>query len=491
MADGGFILILTVLILGGVIATLGDRIGTKVGKARLSLFNLRPKKTAVLVTVITGVMIAASTLGVLLLASSGFRDMLLKFDNIRSDLDRTQKDLNTAKTDIEARAQEKKTIESELGKARAQSRQVQLTLNKINASLKTAVDRQKETEGRRQAIERQALSLKSEIDNLQRQQSVLAAQRDQVLAQIAQRDQEVQSRDREINQQEQVIRSRDQQIVTQEQEIKARSEAIVEREKRLQTLEQERILLVQKSAALSQDIDALRRESNRLREDTASARLNLPSIVRNQVLSSRAFRVEYPAASVGAVSQLLQEANRVVLRELQPNIEPNQRVIDVQSPEIEKELNNLIRQISDGKEYLVQVRAKENYFFGEKTEVKILTIVVLNRKIFQSGDTLASMVIDPSRVSSAELKEQFNQLIPRARLKAVSGNWFPDPGKEGIEFNDLRSALKFFDQVRELTEPVEIRAIATEEVTPGTPIIHLDLVALQQGRVIFQTERRR
>ncbi len=477
MADGGFILILTVLILGGVIATLGDRIGTKVGKARLSLFNLRPKKTAVLVTVITGVMIAASTLGVLLLASSGFRDMLLKFDNIRSDLDRTQKDLNTAKTDIEARAEEKKTIESELDKARAQSRQVQATLNKINASLKTAVDRQKETEGRRQAIERQAVSLKSEIDNLQREQSVLAAQRDQVLAQIAQRDKEVQSRD--------------QQIISQEQDIKARNAAIAEREKRLQTLEQERIGLVQKSAALSQDIEALRRESNRLREDTASARLNLPSIVRNQVLASRAFRVEYPAASVGAVSQLLQEANRVVLRELQPNIEPNQRVIDVQSPEIEKELNNIIRQISDGKEYLVQIRARENYFFGEKTEVKILTIVVLNRKIFQSGDTLASMVVDPSRISSAELKEQFNQLIPRARLKAVSANWFPDPGKEGIEFSDLRSTLRFFDQVRELTEPVEIRAIATEEVTPGTPIIHLDLVALQQGRVIFQTERRR
>lgn len=491
MADGGFILILTVLILGGVIATLGDRIGTKVGKARLSLFNLRPKKTAVLVTVITGVMIAASTLGVLLLASSGFRDMLLKFDNIRSDLDRTQKDLNTAKTDIDARAEEKKKIESELGKARAQSRQVQATLNKINASLKTAIDRQKETEGRRQAIERQALSLKSEIDNLQREQSVLAAQRDQVLAQIAQRDQEVQARDREINQQGQVIRSRDQQIAAQEQEMKARNVAIAEREKRLQTLEQERILLVQNSAALSQDIEALRREGNRLREDTARARLDLPSIARNQVLSSRAFRVEYPAASVGAVSQLLQEANRFVLRELQPNIEPNQRVIDVQSPEIEKDLNNVIRQISDGKEYLVQIRSKENYFFGEKTEVKIFTIVVLNRKIFQPGDTLASMVIDPSRISSAELKDQFNQLIPRARLKAISANWFPDPGKEGIEFNDLRSTLKFFDQVRELKEPVEIRAVASEEVTPGTPIILLDLVAIQQGRVIFQTEMRR
>ena len=92
MSTGGIVLILAVLILGGVIATLGDRIGTKVGKARLSLFNMRPKKTAVLVTVITGVMIAASTLVVLLLASQGFREMVLKFDSIRSSLSETQKD---------------------------------------------------------------------------------------------------------------------------------------------------------------------------------------------------------------------------------------------------------------------------------------------------------------------------------------------------------------------------------------------------------------
>ncbi|MFN7629778.1 MAG: DUF3084 domain-containing protein, partial [Cyanobacteriota bacterium] len=39
----GWLLILALLLLGGVLSTLGDRLGTKVGKARLSLFNLRPR----------------------------------------------------------------------------------------------------------------------------------------------------------------------------------------------------------------------------------------------------------------------------------------------------------------------------------------------------------------------------------------------------------------------------------------------------------------
>ena len=38
----GWLLILAVLLLGGVLATIGDRLGSRIGKARLSLFRLRP-----------------------------------------------------------------------------------------------------------------------------------------------------------------------------------------------------------------------------------------------------------------------------------------------------------------------------------------------------------------------------------------------------------------------------------------------------------------
>ena len=51
--------ILLILILGGILSTLVDRLGTRVGKARLSIFKLRPKSTAVLITVFTGSIISA------------------------------------------------------------------------------------------------------------------------------------------------------------------------------------------------------------------------------------------------------------------------------------------------------------------------------------------------------------------------------------------------------------------------------------------------
>jgi uncharacterized protein (DUF3084 family) len=50
----GWFLLLALLVLGGVLSTLGDRLGSRVGKARLSLLGLRPKRTAVVITVLTG-----------------------------------------------------------------------------------------------------------------------------------------------------------------------------------------------------------------------------------------------------------------------------------------------------------------------------------------------------------------------------------------------------------------------------------------------------
>ncbi len=82
----GWLLILTLLILGGVLSTLGDRLGSKVGKARLSIFDLRPKQTAVLITVITGSLISALSLGFMLLVSRQLRVGLFELNDLQNKL---------------------------------------------------------------------------------------------------------------------------------------------------------------------------------------------------------------------------------------------------------------------------------------------------------------------------------------------------------------------------------------------------------------------
>ena len=75
--------ILLVLILGGILSTLGDRLGTKVGKARLSIFKLRPKNTAVLITVFTGSIISAISFATMVVFDRDLRVGLFQLEDIR------------------------------------------------------------------------------------------------------------------------------------------------------------------------------------------------------------------------------------------------------------------------------------------------------------------------------------------------------------------------------------------------------------------------
>ncbi len=82
----GWPLIIFLLLLGGVLSTLGDMLGSRVGKARLSVFKLRPKRTAILITVLTGSFISAISLGGMILASRQLRIGLFKLEDIQKRL---------------------------------------------------------------------------------------------------------------------------------------------------------------------------------------------------------------------------------------------------------------------------------------------------------------------------------------------------------------------------------------------------------------------
>ena len=93
----GWFLLLALLVLGGVLSTLGDRLGSRVGKARLSLLGLRPKRTAVVITVLTGSLISALSLGLLLLVSRQLRVGLFELNALESKLRSSRADLKTSK----------------------------------------------------------------------------------------------------------------------------------------------------------------------------------------------------------------------------------------------------------------------------------------------------------------------------------------------------------------------------------------------------------
>lgn len=81
--ESGWFMLIVLAVMGGLIAYLGDKIGSKVGKKKIKLMGLRPKYTSILVTIMTGISIAVVTLGVMSVLSENARVALFGMNKLR------------------------------------------------------------------------------------------------------------------------------------------------------------------------------------------------------------------------------------------------------------------------------------------------------------------------------------------------------------------------------------------------------------------------
>jgi uncharacterized protein (DUF3084 family) len=464
------LMILLVMILGGALATLGDRIGTKVGKARLSLFNLRPKKTAVLVTIFTGTLISASTMGLLLLVSQGLRDRLLNFDKIRLNL---RRDAESAQKELEKANQSKTEVENLLRQAKLERERVQTQLKRINTSLKGAVERQRVTEALRQRVEQQrnqiqgqlirvsdqALTLRSDIGRLNNERQGLFEQRNQIAQQIRQRDRDIGDRNRLLQQ--------------RDREINERNTELAERETRLRELEQQQSFLQNELVALVQIAQ----------DSELKLRGGIPALVRDQPLALALVQAEGPGQARQVIDAILARANQVALDRIQPEgVPPGVPIVQIEQSEIDR----LIERISDGSPYVMRVLSSVNYLRGEtfsdRRGVRVFIQVAPKRLIFKANAVINAKTLDPSQMNAAELEEWVTQqLIGQANFLArQQGIWATT---SNVRLQAVEEVVK---QLTQLNGPVEVRAIAPEDVSIEGPL-KLEFVILQAGQVILET----
>ena len=136
----GVTLIIIIIITGGVIAFLGDRIGTRVGKRRMTLWGLRPRYTSIIITILTGILIAGSTMGVITSISYDARTALFGMEEVKRQTKALQDEINVSN--------------AALGAARTE-------LAKKNAELEKKNSEYAETNARIAAITRELSSLQA------------------------------------------------------------------------------------------------------------------------------------------------------------------------------------------------------------------------------------------------------------------------------------------------------------------------------------------
>ncbi|MEG4626453.1 DUF3084 domain-containing protein [Microcoleus sp. w1-18aA5] len=543
----GYILVFVILVLGGVIATVSDRLGTKVGKARLSLFKLRPRDTAVVVTVMAGSILSAITLGILFATSKPLRTGVFRIDEI-------QKRLNNARREINQATQEKNRVETELAQARAAQAQARANLEQINQSLQAANAEQARTQTKLNSLRAQLNSVQAakskteeqlsqveaakskteeqlssveaaksrteeqlklvetirsttqaQLDRTENQLKTVSGQKttlgaeiaqlqeerqqliEQVKTQIAQRDQEIAKREREIARRDaeivdrnELIAQRDKEIAQRVQNLAERDRTIVERDKviaereaLLETLAQQQSQLEQQQTLLQQQVQVLERDFQAIREGTVAIR-------RGQILAAGVVRIIEPGMASRAIDRLLQEANKTTVGLMQPE---NRKVRDQVIQITKAEIDQLISQIKDGQDYVVRIVAGANYLREEKV-IKVFAEAEINRVVFRAGDVIAGVAVDPVTLTDEQVRQQLLQLIEacqfRARLIGVVG------GRVQVADSQIETLAGFIERLQQYEKPLDVQAIAADVTYIAGPL-KIDLVALENGAVVFRT----
>jgi len=409
-----WLLILALLVLGGVLSTLGDRLGSMVGKARLSLFNLRPRKTAVVITALTGSLISALSLGLMLLVSERLRVGLFQLDQIQAKvrdgriaLARSQQDLQTNRLELAQNREE--LLRSRQDRNRAeQGRQQALHSRSL------ALESKRVVAGQLAAAQQRVGSLRQELQPLQNQRQRLERERDRL------------SHD---------IKGRDAEIRRTETELEAVRRSIAAGQKELKGLETKVI--------------ALRRGD--------------VVIASGQPLATAKVKVRKAEEAKAVIDALMQRANQTAFGMLLPGQKPDRQILLVPRIDVEK-LEQLLQRPGT---WVVSIRSAANVLRGEN---RVLAFPDLrpNRQVVRQGESLARTVLEADVRSPDEIRSRMNLLLAASFARAQRQGTLVDGLQFDVTaFNTLGRALSARPQGLQAT----LEAVALVAADTPDPIV--------------------
>ncbi|MGR3276164.1 DUF3084 domain-containing protein [Acaryochloris marina NIES-2412] len=478
----GYFLVIVIIVLGGAIATLGDRIGSKVGKARLSLFNLRPKNTAIVITILTGAVISALTLGIVFAFSQQFRDALFRFDDIQKRSRIVQKEL--AETQAE-----KDSIEVDLARSRTSLSRTRQRLKTANRSLVKAIAREKRIERQLKQTQRrflqskreiakfagQAKQLRSQIQSLRTEQNNLRVQRNQSEARLKQVNVQKRQLETAITQ----AQTRLSQVEIQKQELtttitKGRQELLAANQQRQQ---------------LQQDVQALEVNRDRLEKNVEFLLLGLRrgtiAIRTGQVLASAVIQdINSKTDALQAINTLLTQARQSAISLSNLEDLPNgQQVVQMRQSDVER----LAIRIGDGKSYVVKILAAASYLQGERA-IFVVPQLAANRVIYQADTRIARIAVQPAQMSDEQLLLQIEQLLRVVNRQAIVAGFLPDPLTGTVGTFRQVDLFRFILALKDRNDqgPVEIIAITPKTVLTAGPLA-IELIAIKDQQIILRS----
>ena len=164
----GVFLIVVLILTGGAIAFIGDRLGTKIGKKRLSILGLRPRHTSIIVTIITGALITTMTFAVMAATSENVRTALFGMEKLKQHMAEMQQNIEVAGQELQAARVEKEAADSALDKAKGE-------VDKLQSQQKELEAESERLQAGNELLQQEKEALQSEKDSLSQQNESLLA----------------------------------------------------------------------------------------------------------------------------------------------------------------------------------------------------------------------------------------------------------------------------------------------------------------------------
>ncbi|MDW8426125.1 MAG: DUF3084 domain-containing protein [Meiothermus sp.] len=462
------ILILLVLV-AGLVAYVGDLVAKRVGKRHWRFLGLRPKATATLVAVATGVLIGLGAFGAFFLLVRDARETILRAEAVRQERDR----LRTEVERLESRAastfvqnEQLKTERDEFEKnnlllARQLEQNVELQRRTRQELEEALIEREKlrleveKLQSERNSLRQAQAPLRQALATLQQEKAQLLGERDQLLAQAAQAKRqlsELETASRNAQSRLLSLQAEKEQLEKARREAKARLASLQSRtqalEARLRQLETDKRNLEGDVAVLgggaptqasqgddSKNLESLQRENSELRSKLLEAQRDIQQLrERNRLIVASLDR----SLSMNLLAEeLVQPGNeQAALGEVTRRADNRVRLIGLRGLEVVENPN-----LSNLKPGLFLARIQS---ISAEGRVRVVIEYRAREQAFAEGEILASTVL-VLPASMSEMRRKFNALSQVAENRLTEAGWVPEKLAQGgialEEFVSLASQL--------------------------------------------------
>jgi len=451
-----WILIAGLIIISGLIAFLGDRVGRKVGKKRLSLFGLRPRHTSVIITIVTGVLIASLSITILLATSRNVRTAIFNLQGVLSDLAALSLQVQERDAQLQERdaqlgemEEEIKQTEDELKRIRQDRAQLEAELDETTSEYLKATRELERVTGELEEVTGEYNRVSGELEEVTEELVKVSEELDAAREEIAQLEEDKEYLNRIFDEQTEELEA----LLVQRRELEAKVEEL---EEKTETLETAYMIMEEEYEERFQELGRLYQALGERYQEYAEG----------DIIYLRGDEIHWALIEGGQDERVIWEKMEDFVQEA--NEIAQARGVELHDPETGRSIvfyaNEFLAVARELRQregrFIMRLVAENNATPGEHLRARFQLIP--DYIVFEEGEIILVKEFE-QKLAPYELEKELEEIFNDLRIAALESGILPDAhGYLGTI--DFVVFYELLDELKEKEGPLEVAVIASENI---------------------------